>query len=72
MKIVNVMNFVRRIDEREENSTERMLAFTAEQLRLLNEYRIDNTFLLQYDAVCDEDFVALFKRESTDRTELGL
>ncbi|MBR6725848.1 MAG: hypothetical protein IKL81_02545 [Clostridia bacterium] len=72
MKIVNVMNFVRRIDEREENSTERMLAFTAEQLRLLNEYRIDNTFLLQYDAVCDEDFVVLFKRESTDRTELGL
>lgn len=72
MKIVNVMNFVRRIDEREENSTERLLAFTAEQLRLVNEYGVDNTFLLQYDAVCDEDFVALFKREATDKTELGL
>lgn len=72
MKIVNIMNFVRRIDEREENSTERLLAFTAEQLRLVNEYGVDNTFLLQYDAVCDEDFVTLFKREATDRTELGL
>ena len=72
MKIVNVMNFVRRIDEREENSTERLLAFTTEQLALVNEYGVDNTFLLQYDAVCDEDFVSLFKNEATDRTELGL
>ena len=72
VKAVNVMNFVRRIDEREENSTERMLAFTAEQLCLVNEYGVDNTFLLQYDAVCDENFVSLFKSKSTDRTELGL
>ena len=72
MKVVNVMNFVRQIDERMENSTERLLAFTAEQLRLVNEYGIDNTFLLQYDAVCDENFVSLFKREATDKTELGL
>ena len=45
VKAVNVMNFVRRIDEREENSTERMLEFTAEQLCLVNEYGVDNTFL---------------------------
>ena len=37
MKVVNVMNFVRRIDEREKNSTERLLSFTADQLRLVNE-----------------------------------
>ena len=72
MKIVNLMNFVRQIDEREENSTEKLLAFTTEQLRLVNEYGVDNTFLLQYDAVCDEKFVSLFQREATDRTELGL
>ena len=72
MKIVNLMNFVRRIDEREHDSTRRLLEFTAEQLRLVNEYGVDNTFLLQYDAVCDEDFVSLFKREATQRTELGL
>lgn len=72
MKIVNVMNFVRQIDERFENSTERLLTFTAEQLRLVNEYGIDNTFLMQYDVLCDDDFVKLFKNEVTEKTELGL
>lgn len=72
MKIVNIMNFVRRIDERMEDSTRRLLEFTAEQLRLVNEFSLDNTFLLQYDALCDEDFVSLFKNEATEKTELGL
>lgn len=72
MKVVNIMNFVRQIDERRENSTERLLNLTTDQLRLVNEYGVDNTFLLQYDAVCDEDFVSLFKNEATDKTELGL
>ncbi|MBQ3151740.1 MAG: hypothetical protein IJB86_10905 [Clostridia bacterium] len=72
MKIVNIMNFVRRIDERFENSTENLLAFTTEQLRLVNEYDVDNTFLLQYDVLCDENFLRLFKQETTEKTELGL
>ena len=72
MKIVNVMNFVRRIDERIKDSTPKLLALTRDQLRLVNEYAVENTFLLQYDAVCDSDFVSLFKEEATDRTELGL
>ena len=72
MKVVNLMNFVRRIDERAENSTEHLLSFTREQLRLVNGYGVDNTFLLQYDALCDGDFVSLFKSEATERTELGL
>ncbi len=72
MNVVNVMNFVRQIDEREENSTARMLEMTAEQLRLVNEYGEANTFLLQYDALCDEGFVTLFKSEATAKTELGL
>lgn len=71
-KVVNVMHFVRRIDERLENSTARLLAFTAEELRQVKEYGVPHTFLLQYDAVCDEDFAALFKNEATDKTELGL
>jgi len=72
MKVVNVMNFVRQIDERTENSTEKLLDMTAAQLRLVNGYGVDNTFLLQYDAFCDENFVSLFKNEATQRTELGL
>ena len=47
MKVVNLMNFVRRIDERTENSTEHLLSFTREQLRLVNGYGVDKTFLLQ-------------------------
>lgn len=72
LKVVNLMNFVRQIDERTPNSTEQLLAFTAEQLRLVNEYGVDNTFLLQYDAICDPDFVSLFQNEATEHTELGL
>ncbi|MBE6593494.1 MAG: hypothetical protein E7642_05820, partial [Ruminococcaceae bacterium] len=72
IKIINMMNFVRRIDEREENSTERLLEFTSEQLALINKYGIENTFLLQYDTVSDPDFVALFKTKATEKTELGL
>ena len=72
MKIVNVMNFVRQIDERFENSTERLLNLTTEQLRLVNEYKVDNTFLLQYDTICDDRFVQLLKNEATETTELGL
>ena len=72
MKSVNIMNFVRRIDERIVNSTPRLLEFTSMQLDLVNSYGVDNTFLLQYDAVCDEDFVSLFKNKATDKTELGL
>ena len=72
MKIVNLMNFVRRIDERFENSVERLFAFTRDQLRMVNEYHVDHTFLLQYDVLCDERFVSMFKNEATDHTELGL
>ncbi len=46
MKVVNIMNFVRQIDEREERSTQRLLEMTTQQLRLVNEYGLDNTFLL--------------------------
>ena len=72
MKIVNIMNFVRQIDERSENSTEKLLSLTKYELALVNEYGINNTFLLQYDALCDADFTDLFKREATEKTELGL
>ena len=72
MKVANIMNFVRQIDERLENSTEKMLNYTTEQLKLINKYNVDNTFLLQYDALCDNKFVELFKNNATERTELGL
>lgn len=72
MKVVNLMNFVRQIDEREPDSTRRLLEMTTKQLRLANKYGVDNTLLLQYDALCDKDFVSLFQQEASDQTELGL
>ncbi len=72
MKAVNIMNFVRQIDERNENSTENLLALTKEQIHLVKEFGVDATFLLQYDVLCDENFVSMFKNEITDKIELGL
>ena len=72
MNAVNIMNFVRAIDEREEDSTRRMLELTEKELELVNGYGLDNTFLLQYDAYSNPDFVELFKTKATPKTELGL
>ena len=72
MKTVNIMNFVRQIDERNENSTENLLDLTTKQMHLVKEYGVDATFLLQYDVLCDSDFVSMFKKEVTDKIELGL
>ncbi len=72
MNIFNVMNFVRACDEREANYKETLFNITKQELDLLNEFNIENTFLLQYDALTDERYVELFKNEATDKTELGL
>ena len=66
------MNFVRACDERDANYLENLLAVTKAELELVNEFGIENTFLLQYDALCDERYVSLFKENATDKTELGL
>jgi len=72
MKIANIMNFVRYIDEREEDSTRKLFEMTAQELEMVNEFGFENTFLLQYDAVIDENYQKLFKEKATDKTELGL
>ncbi len=66
------MNFVRACDERDENYLENLFNVTKRELELINEFDIENTFLLQYDALCDERYVKLFKENSTDKTELGI
>ncbi len=72
MKIVNIMNFVRCIDERRENSEQYLYDMTAQELDIVNEFGVENTFLLQYDAVIDERYQKLFKEKATEKTELGL
>ncbi len=72
MRVVNIMNFVRCIDERKEISYEPMFDTTVRELELVQELGYDNTFLLQYDALIDPNYQRLFKEKATDQTELGL
>lgn len=72
MKVINIMNFVRYIDERMTDSVNILYQTTKSELMMVNEFEFENTFLLQYDAVCDENYKKLFKDYGTERTELGL
>jgi len=72
MKVVNFMNFVRQCDPRTEGSEQMLFNTTAREVALVNEYGIDNTFLLQYDAIIDPRFQKLFKEQCDAKTELGV
>lgn len=72
MKVINIMNFVRHIDERMKDSVNILYQTTKQELELVNDFGFENTFLLQYDAVCDENYQKLFREQGTERTELGL
>lgn len=72
MKAVNIMNFVRHIDERLPKDSDILYLTTKEELEAVNEYGFENTFLLQYDAVIDERYYKLFTKNASSKTELGL
>lgn len=57
MKIVNIMNFVRHDDYRETDSVNAMYETTKAELDLVNRYELENTFLLEYDALIDERYI---------------
>ena len=68
MKAVNIMNFVRQIDERIPNSTELLLETTKKELALVKEFGFPNTFLMQYDVLCEDRFVSLFREHADAST----
>ena len=72
MKVINIMNFVRELDPRIENSRELLFNTTKQELDLVNEFGYENTFLLQYDALIDRRYQELFKEQAKQNTELGL
>jgi hypothetical protein len=72
MKVINVMNFVRPIEPRNAEVEALLFSTTEAQLDLVNEMKVKNTFMLQYDALCDERYVKLFKEKATSLTELSL
>lgn len=72
MKTINIMNFVRQNDHRLPAHSDILYRTTEAELALVNAYEVENTFLLQYDAFCDERFVKLFREKATPHTELGV
>lgn len=72
MKVINIMNFVRQCDPRLEDSEKILFDTTRQQVALVKQYAVENTFLLQYDALIDPRYQELFLTERDERMELGL
>lgn len=68
-RIMNIVNFVRGIEPRWEKDLYTPLV---EQIKCNKKYNIPNTFLLQYDAMCRQDFRELFLEERDENMELGV
>ena len=60
-RIMNIVNFVRGIEPRWEMD---LYTPVVEQIKCNKKYGIENTFLLQYDAMLRQDFTQLFQKEN--------
>ena len=67
-RIVNVINFIRGVEPRSDVD---LLEPVRQQIRLVHQYRLPATFLVQYDALTQERFVNLLHAELTDLDEVG-
>lgn len=72
MRSVHIMNFARQCEPRDEAVDKILFDVTEKQLELVNELEVPNTFLLQYDTLCDERFVNLFRKKAGALTQTGL
>lgn len=68
-QIVNIVNFVRAVEPRCEVD---LVGTVRQQIRLLDEYHLPATFLLQYDALVRPEYVDLMKSLDPERYELGI
>lgn len=68
--MVNIINFVRGVEPREGRNID-LEEPVKEQIRLLRENRLRGTFLLQYDALLNENFVQLMY-SCADICEIGI
>lgn len=70
LKFINIINFVRGVEPR---NKELRLGYTTEkQIELLNYYGFDSTFLIQYDALIDQNFLSVLDKANKENTEFGL
>jgi hypothetical protein len=71
--IVNIINFIRQNEPRIEWITEDVLYQTVvEQIKMMKEFDLKGTFLLQYDALIDPRYQELMKGLPNDQFEIGV
>ncbi len=71
-KIVNIINFIRLLEPRDTKITEDVLYQTVvQQVRIMKQYKLSGTFLLQYDALMDSRYQTLLKSLPKDSFEIG-
>lgn len=71
-RIVNIINFIRLCEPREEAITEEVLYETVvKQVEIMKKYKLGGTFLLQYDALMDVRYQKLLKSLPPDSFEIG-
>ncbi len=71
MNIVNIMNFARSFEPRDLELEKKLPDTTINQMKLVKELGVPATFLLQYDVLCNEEFISRIKAECTPDIELG-
>ncbi len=71
-RIVNIINFVRLMEPRTKIITEDIMYETVvQQVKLLKQYRLPGTFLLQYDALITPRYQSFLKNEISSGIEVG-
>lgn len=71
-RIVNIINFVRLCEPRDERITEDVLYQTVvKQVEVMRQYNLRGTFLLQYDALLDTRYQTLLKQLPQESFEIG-
>ncbi|TKK66026.1 hypothetical protein FC093_18670 [Ilyomonas limi] len=71
-RIVNIVNFIRLLEPRDAAITQDVLYQTVvNQIKLMRQYHLGGTFLLQYDALMDPRYQKLLKTLPRDSFEIG-
>jgi len=71
-KIVNIVNFIRLLEPRDEKITEDVLYQTVvKQVEIMKKYHLGGTFLLQYDALMDKRYQTLLAGLPKGSFEIG-
>jgi len=71
-RIINIVNFIRECEPRDELITNEVLYQTVvEQVKIMTEYNLPGTFLLQYDALIDPKYQELLKGLPAGQFEIG-